>query len=1210
MNFTKENTAQAIGSILAIFVALLTSSNLMSQNDSFNFENEISIRNQVASTPEAAAFAKYGDVDVNMYTGTPNISVPIYTHKGRELDLPISLSYDASGIKVNQLPGTVGLGWSLNVGGRISRMVNGLPDDYVSLGNGVQPYHSWYNPTIKGKMDEYVKNGYAFGYRMAGSKTFGTEQLAEDYLHFLNQVHTQEYETQPDYYNLSVMGLNETFVLDLASKTPYSLNNPNTKISRNVGTVSEASLGGVQTFTVTSENGTVYTFAAVEQTQLRKMTDNGISNWEFGRNVTFTSSWYLTKIVSPTGKDTYTFEYQSYTNNRTQDYSTGTSEAVTVVHDEFNDRTTSIQYATTQTNFWNLKVLSKITHNQKVILDATVVSSILNGPDAGITDINIYNDGNLNSGTDLSKSYHFNYDYFKAGAGVQISLAQKDRLRLKLDAIDIKDQNNQHEQSYSFDYIDENNIAELGTWGQDYLGYYNGFDDNQYLYVTSTTSETRYPKSKGMDFPSNNGGKRSPLFAYAERGLLYKITYPTGGTTTFGYEQAHVNKVEIEYDTQLTTRVDLSHSTASLPADDSNQCNASDLAAPSNIYTPDVATAIFTIPYDSNGSDNRNTITYTPSGTSTIQGVHYIPKQVVIVKIQDASSPYTWAQIYDGNCELLIDPSDVVWTHDDPYATSATVYLSHATAYQVLLPIFDIGISKNIKIEGYNQIAVSNVTTLPRAGLRVAVTNDYSNGGVLAKKKEFDYLDPIALTDPIFEYITNEMYQESASNGPQGQNPAQSRDYQVLHRVSQPINGGGLHIAYSSVRERLVDVSNPTNNITKTHNFKRPTITESYYNKGVYQQRLGAGGHYVGNGYSKEPSLGSMIGSSTTNTLNSSTLFPRTYHYDTWGLTLGVRGENNDLFPIIDDSNGTIRISLVAGDIPGTLYSGFGTVYAIPPSACGNPEYCTPEISRLFLHKTRAYGYHGSNVRQSTSTTDGVKTVNTYMYTSGDKRYLKKSIATLSTGEIMTTIYDYPHELYQLNEEAGNGYDDLVQDNMLSQPVVIRSYEGSPSVLDQELLSTVKTTYTNQSLPKEIFTSKGMNDLELRMEFEQYEGGNVVQAKEENGRPISFIWGYDNRYIVAKIANVEYNDLSTPLINQIQSTTDESQLRLHLDSLRASLTNAQMTSYTFKPNIGVSTITDASGYYMKYHYDDFQRLKRVEDQDGNVISENEYRYKN
>ncbi len=51
-------------------------------------------------SPTAAALAKYGDIPVGYHTGTPNISIPLYEVKSKELSLPISLSYHASGIKV------------------------------------------------------------------------------------------------------------------------------------------------------------------------------------------------------------------------------------------------------------------------------------------------------------------------------------------------------------------------------------------------------------------------------------------------------------------------------------------------------------------------------------------------------------------------------------------------------------------------------------------------------------------------------------------------------------------------------------------------------------------------------------------------------------------------------------------------------------------------------------------------------------------------------------------------------------------------------------------------------------------------------------------------------------------------------------------------------------------------------------------------------
>lgn len=79
-------------------------------------------------SPQAASVVR--DVNtVNYYSGVANVNIPIYSlphHK--DFEIPINLSYNTGGNKIQDLAGPVGLGWSLQAGGMITRVVRGIPD--------------------------------------------------------------------------------------------------------------------------------------------------------------------------------------------------------------------------------------------------------------------------------------------------------------------------------------------------------------------------------------------------------------------------------------------------------------------------------------------------------------------------------------------------------------------------------------------------------------------------------------------------------------------------------------------------------------------------------------------------------------------------------------------------------------------------------------------------------------------------------------------------------------------------------------------------------------------------------------------------------------------------------------------------------------------------------------------------------------------------
>src|ERR1700761_2749185 len=77
----------------------------------------------IPPSPATQNFMRYGEIPVDYSTGVPNISVPLYTMKSRQLSLPISISYHGSGIKVQDKASAIGLGWVLNAGGMVTETV-------------------------------------------------------------------------------------------------------------------------------------------------------------------------------------------------------------------------------------------------------------------------------------------------------------------------------------------------------------------------------------------------------------------------------------------------------------------------------------------------------------------------------------------------------------------------------------------------------------------------------------------------------------------------------------------------------------------------------------------------------------------------------------------------------------------------------------------------------------------------------------------------------------------------------------------------------------------------------------------------------------------------------------------------------------------------------------------------------------------------------
>ena len=129
------------------------------------------------------------------------------------------------------------------------------------------------------------------------------------------------------------------------------------------------------------------------------------------------------------------------------------------------------------------------------------------------------------------------------------------------------------------------------------------------------------------------------------------------------------------------------------------------------------------------------------------------------------------------------------------------------------------------------------------------------------------------------------------------------------------------------------------------------------------------------------------------------------------------------------------------------------------------------------------------------------------------------------------------------------------------------------------------------------------------------EKGNVIEQTDRSGITTAAVWGYNYKYPVAEIKNVTYQDVLNVLgqtaidaLNTAPGT--DAQVRQQVQLLRSapSLRSARVTTYTHRPLVGVSSVTDANGVTGYFHYDPFNRLDLVFDKDLNILKRYNYQY--
>ena len=118
----------------------------------------------------------------------------------------------------------------------------------------------------------------------------------------------------------------------------------------------------------------------------------------------------------------------------------------------------------------------------------------------------------------------------------------------------------------------------------------------------------------------------------------------------------------------------------------------------------------------------------------------------------------------------------------------------------------------------------------------------------------------------------------------------------------------------------------------------------------------------------------------------------------------------------------------------------------------------------------------------------------------------------------------------------------------------------------------------------------------------------IVSYWTTNGSPFS-ISGTISGYPVQGKTEVINNNSWTLFVHKVsgQSTIAVNGSG-HIDELRLYPATAQMTSYTYAPLVGMTSQADAGNRVTYYEYDGLQRLKRIRDQDYNILKTFDYQY--
>ncbi|ASK32519.1 hypothetical protein CEY12_21595 [Chryseobacterium sp. T16E-39] len=1050
------------------------------------------------ATPETYSIFKAGDFPVDYRTGKLNISIPIYTINTRYgLSIPINLTYNTGGIKVDETSSTVGLGWSLAVPNSISVEQHGKSD----LNNIAKWFPT--NPF------DYVYTGV------------NLESLPVDIRTKLYALADGLQDMQPDIFHYNLPTISGSFVMD-SNGNFHTIPYENIKIS----------YSDANSFEITDPKGIVYTFGR----------GNRISSMAGLSSDSSLSSFFLSKIKLPTNEE-ISFKYEKQMLYQTTTYSY--QDVYAQADDNVECRGAVEDTSDATTNRYTDRLLTEIKYENETVtftykntIDGTLGRKDINADsveNSFALDQIIIN----NSAGNTIGNFKLNQTYFGSGNGPNYK-----NFRLKLTRVDNLLENNR----YSFDYNEAYQPA-LESFGQDIWGYYNGKIENRGL----------IPNMRYFNINYTKGGDRNVYPQYSQAFMLKKVTYPTGGTSAFEFENNTVwDQLLIPQKQEITYGVINNYY--------DNSQNENDLitkTTPSSEYfyinqgTQGEELWVEFMNSCSNQIPNQLPENGSSSGTAYLE--EFVNNHWIILAQFDG--PDTTGVLSDN--KFFLNPSAP--------KRIRTVRKGNCSVY---LKIYKTTYSK------------SNGQNNPVGGLRIKSITD-SDGTTSYTKRQFEYNNPNFSGNRSSAFFASPL-----------------EFLKSIYKVFR--NTGATYDVFCNPYALSADQASNSSLMGKdVVNYEY--VTEHTLGKGrkVFKYNVIDNAMDIsivgGNGFNPYQFNNKNLLSETSYLLNGTTPVKEIIYKYTPTYFKNTLSSNYS-----SGNAGQIIPSTVMG------------IYKTAAGSLQNAVYTTRILShypiqagKFLLNEVMTNDYTNGNMIST-------KVANAYSIDDINKPINLKTTSVLSPdNSVSETTYQYAHE---------KGNQKLINANMIGIPLETSVVEKPNATVAGKTTARSETKYDDPAhlFPTSILSYNVLNsESSTEVTYNKYDTkGNIQQYTTKDGIPTAIVWGYNNTQPIAKVQGVSYDQLVnlgiiTAIVNasnaDASNPANEPALITALDTFRknSGLSAYQVSTYTYDPLIGVTSITAPSGIREVYIYDTANRLKEIrqDSKTGSLVKEFKYNYK-